>query len=94
VESVSDYFKQNLPRREEILVLTFVLAQRSAHAPWSRLNSNTCYPWDLFVGVAHGDILQYLFSQVLGEGKPLPPDDAQFATKTLLPLILNFVKTG
>jgi len=43
--------------------------------------------------IAHGDILQYIFTQVLGEGNHLPSDDLEFATKTFIPLLVNFAKT-
>jgi len=42
--------------------------------------------------VAHGDILTYIFTQVLGENVHLPDDDKEFSTKTLIPLLGNFAK--
>ncbi|OXA64027.1 neuroligin-4, X-linked [Folsomia candida] len=44
--------------------------------------------------IAHGDVLFYIFTQILGENVRLPQDDKDFATKTFLPLLLNFVRTS
>ncbi|KAI9564535.1 hypothetical protein GHT06_008274 [Daphnia sinensis] len=45
-------------------------------------------------GVAHGDDLQYIFSDLWGKDLLMSSDDIEFSKKVFVPLLTNFAKTG
>ncbi|CAG7822044.1 unnamed protein product [Allacma fusca] len=82
------FFSQygNLLSEKNIPVYYFLLEYQGSNSIMQSLGDTEVK------SIAHGDILQYLFSQILGEDRELPADDEAFARKTLIPLIVNFVK--
>jgi carboxylesterase type B len=46
------------------------------------------------MGVAHGDDLQYIFSDIWGEELTMSPSDTKFARNVFIPLLSNFAKTS
>jgi hypothetical protein len=52
---------------------------------WLKLN--------ILKGVAQGDDLQYIFSDLWGEDFPMSPNDILFSKEVFLPLLVNFAKT-
>jgi para-nitrobenzyl esterase len=45
------------------------------------------------MGVAHGDDLQYIFSDIWGEELTMSPSDSKFSKNIFTPLLTNFAKT-
>ncbi len=45
------------------------------------------------MGVAHGDDLQYIFSDIWGEELSMSPSDTKFSKNIFTPLLTNFAKT-
>ena len=45
------------------------------------------------MGVAHGDDLQYIFSDIWGEDLSMSPSDTKFSRNIFTPLLTNFAKT-
>jgi hypothetical protein len=45
------------------------------------------------MGVAHGDDLQYIFSDIWGEDLSMSPSDTKFTRNIFTPLLTNFAKT-
>ena len=45
------------------------------------------------MGVAHGDDLQYIFSDIWGEDLSMSPSDTKFSKNIFTPLLTNFAKT-
>ena len=46
------------------------------------------------MGVAHGDDLQYIFSDIWGEDLSMSPSDTKFSRNIFTPLLTNFAKTS
>jgi len=46
------------------------------------------------MGVAHGDDLQYIFSDIWGEDLTMSPTDQKFTRNIFAPLLTNFAKTS
>jgi len=46
------------------------------------------------MGVAHGDDLQYIFSDIWGEDLSMSPTDTKFTRNVFAPLLTNFAKTS
>lgn len=46
------------------------------------------------MGVAHGDDLQYIFSDIWGDELSMSPSDSKFARNIFIPLLSNFAKTS
>jgi len=46
------------------------------------------------MGVAHGDDLQYIFSDIWGEDLSMSPSDTKFSRNVFTPLLTNFAKTS
>ena len=46
------------------------------------------------MGVAHGDDLQYIFSDIWGEDLSMSPTDTKFSRNIFAPLLTNFAKTS
>jgi len=46
------------------------------------------------MGVAHGDDLQYIFSDIWGEDLSMSPTDTKFTRNIFAPLLTNFAKTS
>jgi len=46
------------------------------------------------MGVAHGDDLQYIFSDIWGEDLTMSPTDTKFTRNIFAPLLTNFAKTS
>lgn len=46
------------------------------------------------MGVAHGDDLQYVFSDIWGEELSMSPSDVKFSKNVFIPLLSNFAKTS
>merc|ERR1719232_2200768 len=46
------------------------------------------------MGVAHGDDLQYIFSDIWGEDLSMSPSDTKFTRNIFAPLLTNFAKTS
>lgn len=49
---------------------------------------------DILLGVAHGDDLQYIFSELWGEDLPMSETDLAFSKNVFIPLLVNFAKSG
>ena len=45
-------------------------------------------------GVAQGDDLQYIFSELWGEDLPMSETDLQFSRNVFVPLLANYARTG
>ena len=45
------------------------------------------------LGVAHGDDLQYVFSDLWGQDVPMSAADLKFSRNVFVPLLANFAKT-
>jgi hypothetical protein len=45
------------------------------------------------MGIAHGDDLQYIFSDIWGEDLSMSPSDTKFSKNIFTPLLTNFAKT-
>jgi hypothetical protein len=45
------------------------------------------------MGVAHGDDLQYIFSDIWGEDLSMSPSDTKFTKNIFTPMLANFAKT-
>ena len=46
------------------------------------------------MGVAHGDDLQYIFSDIWGDDLSMSPTDTKFSRNLFAPLLTNFAKTS
>ena len=46
------------------------------------------------MGVAHGDDLQYIFSDIWGNDLTMSPSDTKFSRNIFAPLLTNFAKTS
>ena len=46
------------------------------------------------MGVAHGDDLQYIFSDIWGDDLSMSPTDTKFSRNIFAPLLTNFAKTS
>jgi len=46
------------------------------------------------MGVAHGDDLQYIFSDIWGDDLSMSPTDTKFTRNVFAPLLTNFAKSG
>ena len=45
------------------------------------------------MGIAHGDDLQYIFSDIWGDDLSMSPSDTKFSKNIFTPLLTNFAKT-
>ena len=45
------------------------------------------------MGIAHGDELQYIFSDIWGDDLSMSPSDTKFSKNIFTPLLTNFAKT-
>jgi len=49
---------------------------------------------DILLGVAHGDDLQYIFSELWSEDLPMSETDLAFSKNVFIPLLVNFAQSG
>jgi len=54
----------------------------------------SCLTLQVDMGVAHGDDLQYIFSDLWGEELTMSASDTKFTRNVMAPLLTNFAKTS